>query len=86
MKKTLIILASFFFAAGMIIGYLRELKLVHKPDVSETITSLIAGGIIYLITGAGLCLIFGFPLYIMLKKKREKEGKLRSMRSLLLRL
>ncbi|MGD0565758.1 MAG: hypothetical protein ABSA34_00315 [Candidatus Goldiibacteriota bacterium] len=73
MKKMLIILGSFFFAAGMVIGYLREIKLVHKPDISETITSLIFGGIIYFISGAGLCLIFGLPLYIMWKKKKEKE-------------
>jgi preprotein translocase subunit SecG len=76
MKKTLIILACSFFAAGMVIGYFRETTSVAHPPVDQIIVSIIGGGIIYSIMGAGICLIFVLPLYLMWKKKQdEKEVK-----------
>jgi|GEM_PF-2726445 hypothetical protein len=74
MKKILIILACFFFAAGTVIGYFRELKVSAHPSAHDMAVSLIAGGFIYLVVGAGLCLIFGLPLYMMWKQNKEKKN------------
>lgn len=74
MKKTLIILACFFFAAGMIIGYFRDVNDAAHPPAGELAVSIIGGGIIYTIVGAGICLIFVLPVYVMWKKKHDEDG------------